>query len=104
MHACATLPPDFAGLLLPRPLHRRRRRPPTHPLATQAQGDPEFVIENVLALVLVGLAALALGNILLKLAIVAYSLVSAAVRYTIVGMFLAALLILFRPGVRWWFF
>lgn len=69
---------------------------------SQAQGDPEFVIENVLALVLIGLAALALGNILLKLVIVAYSLVSAAVRYTVVGMFLIAVLVGVQPG-RWWF-
>lgn len=60
------------------------------------------MIENVLALVLIGLAALALGNILLKLVIVAYSLVSAAVRYTVVGMFLIAVLVGVQPG-RWWF-
>ena len=68
----------------------------------QAQGDPEFVVENVLALVLVGLAALAVGNILLKLLIVCYSLVAAAVRYTAVGLFLAVLLLAVQPG-RWWF-
>ncbi|PRW33294.1 hypothetical protein C2E21_7914 [Chlorella sorokiniana] len=68
----------------------------------EAQGDPEFIIENVLALVLIGLGALALGNVLLKLVIVAYSLVSAAVRYTIIGMFLAAMLIGFQPGRWWW--
>ena len=35
------------------------------------------------------LAALALGNLLLKLAIVAYALISAGVRYTVVGVILA---------------
>lgn len=59
-------------------------------------------MENVLATVLIGLAALAAGNILLKLAIVAYSLISAAVRYTVIGIFLAVVLICFQPG-RWWF-
>lgn len=79
------------------------RLPPRHPPSNpQAQGDPEFVIENVLALVLIGLAALALGNVLLKLVIVAYSLISAAVRYTVVGVMLIAVLVGCLPG-RWWF-
>lgn len=60
------------------------------------------MIENVLALVLIGLAALALGNVLLKLVIVAYSLISAAVRYTVVGVMLIAVLVGCLPG-RWWF-
>jgi hypothetical protein len=64
--------------------------------------DPEFIAENLLALVLIGLAALALGNLLLKLAIVAYALISAGVRYTVVGIILALLLTAFQPG-RWWF-
>lgn len=69
---------------------------------TQGQGDPEFVVENLLALALVALAALALGNVVLKLLIVCYSLVAAAVRYTAVGLLLAVLLVCFQPG-RWWF-
>lgn len=82
--------------------HIRSCRPHCFTTTQQAQGDPEFVIENLLALVLIGLAALAVGNILLKLIIVACSLVSAAVRYTAIGIFLAVCVTGFQPG-RWWF-
>lgn len=68
----------------------------------EATGDPEFVIENVLATGLIGLSALALGLILFKLLIVAYALISAAVRYTVIGVLLAVALLVFQPG-RWWF-
>ena len=60
------------------------------------------MLQNVLALALLALVVASLGNILLKLLFVAYSLVSVALRYTAVGLFLAVLLTTVQPG-RWWF-
>lgn len=68
----------------------------------QASGDPEFIVENVLATALLTLAALAAAFVVLKLLIVLYSLISAAFRYTVVGVFLVVALVAFQPG-RWWF-
>ncbi|KAL4423613.1 hypothetical protein ABPG77_009200 [Micractinium sp. CCAP 211/92] len=68
----------------------------------EAKGDPEFMVENVLATALLALAAVAAAFVMLKLLIVLYSLVSAAIRYTIVGVLLAVGLVAFQPG-RWWF-
>lgn len=64
--------------------------------------DPEFVAENLLALVLIALAVVASANIALKLLIVTYSLAAAGLRYTVVGILLAILLTQVQPG-RWWF-
>lgn len=60
------------------------------------------MVENVLATALLALAAVAAAFVVLKLLIVLYSLVSAAIRYTIVGVLLAVGLVAFQPG-RWWF-
>ncbi len=60
------------------------------------------MVENVLATALLALAAVAAAFVMLKLLIVLYSLVSAAIRYTIVGVLLAVGLVAFQPG-RWWF-
>ncbi|PSC69254.1 histone-lysine N-methyltransferase EZH2 [Micractinium conductrix] len=68
----------------------------------ESEGDPEFVVENVLATALIALAVLAGGAILFKLLYIAYALISAAVRYTAVGILLAVGLLAFQPG-RWWF-
>lgn len=68
----------------------------------EASGDPEFLVENVLASALLVLAALAAAFVMLKLLVVLYSLVSAALRYTVVGVLLAVALLAFQPG-RWWF-
>lgn len=65
-------------------------------------GDPEFVVENFLALILIALCTLAAANIALKLLIVAYALLAAGVRYTVVGLFLAVLLTQVQPGRWWW--
>lgn len=75
---------------------------PFFPLPLQASGDPEFIVENVLATALLTLAALAAAFVVLKLLIVLYSLISAAFRYTVVGVFLVVALVAFQPG-RWWF-
>ena len=60
------------------------------------------MVENVLATALIALAVLAGGAILFKLLYIAYALISAAVRYTAVGILLAVGLLAFQPG-RWWF-
>ena len=74
----------------------------SYPSSLPQGRDPEFLVQNALALVLIALVALSVGNILLKLAIVAYSLVAAGVRYTVIGIFLGLLLTWVQPG-RWWF-
>lgn len=56
---------------------------------------PQFVVQNALALVLLGSLALASINVLLKLGTIAFALVSAAFRYTVVGIFVLILLVLF---------
>lgn len=63
--------------------------------------DPEFVAENLLALVLIALAVVAAANIALKLLIVTYGLAAAGLRYTVVGILVAILLTQVQPG-RWW--
>lgn len=72
------------------------------PLRMQMNGDPEFVAENVLALVLLAVCAVAASTLALKLLIVSYSLVAAGIRYTVVGLFLAVMLVQVQPG-RWWY-
>ncbi|KAI3431812.1 hypothetical protein D9Q98_010565 [Chlorella vulgaris] len=68
----------------------------------EMHGDPEFVAENVLALVLLAVCAVAASTLALKLLIVSYSLVAAGIRYTVVGLFLAVMLVQVQPG-RWWY-
>jgi hypothetical protein len=67
----------------------------------QMSNDPEFVAENLLALVLIALAVVAAANIALKLLIVTYGLAAAGLRYTVVGILVAILLTQVQPG-RWW--
>ncbi len=68
----------------------------------QMGGDPEFVVENLLALVLIGLCSLAAANIAFKLLFVSYALLAAGVRYTVIGLLLAVLLTQVQPGRWWW--
>lgn len=102
MHRAPRAGPPPCGPLLPSlpPLHLLGR--PPLPPCPQASGDPEFLVENVLASALLVLAALAAAFVMLKLLVVLYSLVSAALRYTVVGVLLAVALLAFQPG-RWWF-
>jgi hypothetical protein len=58
-------------------------------------GGGEFAFQNVLAAVLLGALALSMGNILLKLGVVAFALISAAFRYTSIAFLVIVLLALF---------
>lgn len=58
-------------------------------------GGAEFAFQNVLAAVLIGALALSLGNVLLKLCIVAAALISAAFRYSAIGFLIIVILALF---------
>ena len=57
-------------------------------------GGGEFAFQNVLAAVLLGALALSCGNILLKLGVVVFALVSAALRYTTVAFLVIVILAL----------
>ena len=57
-------------------------------------GGGEFAFQNVLAAVLLGAFALSMGNILLKLGVVVFALVSAAFRYTTIGFLVIVILAL----------
>lgn len=58
-------------------------------------GGPEFLFQNALAAVLLATLALSVGNILFKLVVVAFALVSTAFRYSAVGLLVIFLLALF---------
>lgn len=58
-------------------------------------GGPEFAVQNVLAAVLLGALALSFGSVVLKLVVVGLALVSAAFRYTALGLLLFVLLAYF---------
>jgi len=58
-------------------------------------GGPGFFIQNTLAAVLIGIFVVSAGALIWKLLIVGFALVSAAVRYSIVGTFLIILLAYF---------
>jgi hypothetical protein len=58
------------------------------------RGGGEFAFQNVLAAVLLGALALSFANILLKLGVVVFALVSAAIRYTSIGFLVIVILAL----------
>ena len=64
-------------------------------LGPEGGGGPEFAFQNALASVLLAALALSVGNVLLKLGVVAFALVSTAFRYTAVGFLVLFLLALF---------
>jgi len=53
----------------------------------------EIGIQNVLAVVLLGALGLSCANVLAKIGVVTFALVSVSVRYTIVGILLAVLVV-----------
>ena len=53
----------------------------------------EIGIQNVLAVVLLGALGLSCANVLAKVGVVTFALVSVSVRYTIVGILLAVLVV-----------
>ena len=57
--------------------------------------DPEYLLQNALALTLITLLLLSTGNVLIKLVFVGYTLVAAAFRYVAVGVLLLVLLVVF---------
>ena len=83
------------------PLTRARRlaaRSPPPPPPPQQQGpEPEFWVQNLLAVGLLAVLALSAGNVVFKLVIVALSLISAALRYCILAILL--MVVLARWGV-----
>jgi len=56
---------------------------------------PEVVAQNALALSLVAILALAAGNVVFKLVVVCWALVTAAVRYCFVATLLLAIAVIF---------
>lgn len=60
-----------------------------------AFGPPGFGFQNALATVLLAALALSLLNVLLKLAVVAFALVSAAFRYSVIGILAIVILAIF---------
>ena len=64
-------------------------------LLQELERNPEYYLQNGLALALIALLGLSFGNILLKLIFVAYALLSAAFRYTVISLFIIVLFALF---------
>ena len=58
-------------------------------------GGSDFAFQNILAAVLIGALALSLGNVLFKLGIVITALISAAFRYSTIGILIIVILALF---------
>ena len=56
---------------------------------------PEFFVQNALAAVLLGALVLAGGNLMFKLVLVGVALISAALRYSIIGILVICLLAFF---------
>lgn len=65
--------------------------PPT--LIEKVTGKVEIGIQNVLAVVLLGALGLSCANVLAKVGVVTFALVSVSVRYTIVGILLVVLVV-----------
>lgn len=59
-------------------------------------GGPGYLLQNAVAVGLAALLALAAGDVALKLLVVAYSLVAAGFRYTVIALLLLVLISLFR--------
>mmetsp|Transcript_2933 Transcript_2933/g.5969 ORF Transcript_2933/g.5969 Transcript_2933/m.5969 type:complete len:134 (-) Transcript_2933:1728-2129(-) len=55
----------------------------------------EYRIQSVVAIFLLGALGLSAANVLLKIGVIAFALVSVAVRYTIIGILLVVLLFWF---------
>lgn len=64
-------------------------------LPPDGEGSPQFAFQNALAAALLAAIVLSVGNILLKLAVVAFALISAAFRYTAIGFLVIFILALF---------
>ena len=58
-------------------------------------GPSGFGFQNALATVLLAALALSLANVLLKLAVVAFALISAAFRYSVIGILAIVILAMF---------
>ena len=58
-------------------------------------GGSDFAFQNILAAVLIGALALSLGTVLFKLGIVITALISAAFRYSTIGILIIVILALF---------
>lgn len=71
-----------------RMLHRVSSTRQLLPAALQEPSGPEALAQNVLALALAAVLALAAGNVLWKLLSVCWALISAAARYSIVAIVL----------------
>jgi len=65
------------------------------PSPAQDDGSAETTAQNILAIALSLLLALALGSILWRVTVVSLALLSAAVRYSIVGVLLLVLAVVF---------
>jgi hypothetical protein len=63
-------------------------------LPPDGEGSTQFAFQNALAAALLAAIVLSVGNIVVKLAVVAFALVSAAFRYTAVGFFVIFILAL----------
>ena len=61
----------------------------------EAKGTPENIIQNALAVVLLIALGLAGGNLIFKLLLVGIALISAALRYSVIGILVIFLLALF---------
>lgn len=64
-------------------------------LHLQEPSGPEAIAQNVLALALVSAMALAAGNVLFKLVVVSWALITAAVRYCFVALVLLVIAVFF---------
>ena len=67
--------------------------PPAPTLIEKVTGKVEIGIQNVLAVVLLGALGLSCANVLAKIGVVTFALVSVSVRYTIVGILLVVLVV-----------
>lgn len=66
---------------------------PAPTLIEKVTGKVEIGIQNVLAVVLLGALGLSCANVLAKIGVVTFALVSVSVRYTIVGILLVVLVV-----------
>lgn len=66
---------------------------PPATLIERVTGNVEIGIQNVLAVVLLGALGLSCANVLAKIGVVTFALVSVSVRYTIVGILLVVLVV-----------
>jgi hypothetical protein len=101
-------------VLSPRPVFARVRKTPQRPYwrslqdgekNSQEESSPapsmiekatekiEIGIQNVLAVMLLGALGLSCANVLAKIGVITFALISVSVRYTIVGILLAVLVV-----------